>query len=233
MRIRESGGGVEPRSWPNLPRRAPCVNESRRAGPDGPAPTSCTGCRPTGTAEPFPNTFEDCCFPPWSATIPTVARDADDSLAVVVYREDGMWQSDVLPGKVSDDLDGLIGVLRQQPGENGAIGLVNVADEFFVAVRVRGEDVRVLLSDVTAAVAWDLARQVIDRLGLQAPAEEEVEDIWPAGDLAMFSDFGLDELELGVVLADIDAYADEMLVTLAGRIGFGEVYDRAVEAAAP
>jgi putative tRNA adenosine deaminase-associated protein len=232
MRIRESGGGVEPRSWPNLPRRAPCVNESRRAGPDGPAPTSCTGCRPTGTAEPFPNTSEDCCFPPWSATIPTVARDADDSLAVVVYREDGMWQSDVLPGKVSDDLDGLIGVLRQQPGENGAIGLVNVADEFFVAVRVRGEDVRVLLSDVTAAVAWDLARQVIDRLGLQAPAEEEVEDIWPAGDLAMFSDFGLDELELGVVLADIDAYADEMLVTLAGRIGFGEVYDRAVEAAA-
>lgn len=161
-----------------------------------------------------------------------MSRDADDSLAVVVYREDGMWQSGVLPEKVSDDLDGLIGVLRQQPAENGAIGLVNVADEFFVAVRVRGEEVSLLLSDVTAAVAWDLARQVVDRLGLQAPREEELEDIWPAGDLAMFSDFGLDELELGVVLADIDAYADEMLVTLASRIGFGDVYDRAVEAAA-
>lgn len=161
-----------------------------------------------------------------------MASDADDSLAVVVYREEGLWQSDLLPEKVSDDLDGLIAVLRQQPAENGAIGLVNVADEFFVAVRVRGEEVRLLLSDVTAAVAWDLARQVVDRLGMRAPGEEEVEDIWPAGDLAMFSDLGLDELELGVVLADIDAYADEMLVTLASRVGFGEVYDRAVEAAA-
>ena len=161
-----------------------------------------------------------------------MASDADDSLAVVVYREEGLWQSGLLPEKVSDDLDGLIAVLRQQPAENGAIGLVNVADEFFVAVRVRGEDVRLLLSDVTAAVAWDLARQVVDRLGLQAPGEEEVEDIWPAGDLAMFSDLGLDELELGVVLADIDAYADEMLVTLASKVGFGEVYDRAVEEAA-
>ena len=161
-----------------------------------------------------------------------MASDADDSLAVVVYREEGLWQSGLLPEKVSDDLDGLIAVLRQQPAENGAIGLVNVADEFFVAVRVRGEDVRLLLSDVTAAVAWDLARQVVDRLGLQAPGEEEVEDVWPAGDLAMFSDLGLDELELGVVLADIDAYADEMLVTLASKVGFGEVYDRAVEAAA-
>lgn len=161
-----------------------------------------------------------------------MASDADDSLAVVVYREEGLWQSGLLPEKVSDDLDGLIAVLRQQPAENGAIGLVNVADEFFVAVRVRGEDVRLLLSDVTAAVAWDLARQVVDRLGLQRPGEEEVEDIWPAGDLAMFSDLGLDELELGVVLADIDAYADEMLVTLASKVGFGEVYDRAVEAAA-
>ena len=161
-----------------------------------------------------------------------MARDADDSLAVVVYREEGLWQSGLLPEKVSDDLDGLIAVLRQQPAENGAIGLVNVADEFFVAVRVRGEDVRLLLSDVTASVAWDLARQVVDRLGLQTPGEEELEDIWPAGDLAMFSDFGLGELELGVVWADIDAYADEMLVALASRVGFGDVYDRAVEAAA-
>jgi putative tRNA adenosine deaminase-associated protein len=232
MRIRESGGGVEPRSWPNLPRRAPCVNESRRAGPDGPAPTSCTGCRPTGTAEPFPNTFEDCCFPPWSATIPTVARDADDSLAVVVYREDGRWQSGVLPEKVTDDLDGLVAVLRQQPAENGAIALVNVADEFFVAVRVRGEEVRLLLSDVTAAVAWDLARQVVRQLGMEPPGDDDLENVWPAGDLSIFTDLGLDEMELGAVLADLDAYADEMLIAIANRVGFVEVYDRAVEAAA-
>jgi putative tRNA adenosine deaminase-associated protein len=161
-----------------------------------------------------------------------MGRDTDDSLAVVVFREDGMWQSGLLPGRVSDDLDGLVTVLRQQPAENGAIGLVNVADEFFVAVRVRGDDVRLLLSDVTAAVAWDLARQVVARLGLNVPGEDELEDVWPAGDLSIFADLGLDEMELGAVLADLDAYADEMLFAVANRIGFAEVYDRAVEAAA-
>ena len=98
-----------------------------------------------------------------------MSGEAAESIAVVVYREDGAWQSGVLPERVGGDLDGLIQVLRQQPAENGAIGLVNVADEFFVALRVRGDDVRVMLSDVTAAVAWDLARQVVDRLGIDAP----------------------------------------------------------------
>jgi putative tRNA adenosine deaminase-associated protein len=139
----------------------------------------------------------------------------------------------VLPEKVTDNLDGLVAVLRQQPAENGAIGLVNVADEFFVAVRVRGEETRLLLSDVTAAVAWDLARQVVQQLGMDAPGEDDLEDVWPAGDLSIFSDLGLDEMELGAVLADLDAYADEMLLSIADRLGFAEVYDRALEAAAP
>jgi putative tRNA adenosine deaminase-associated protein len=161
-----------------------------------------------------------------------VGRDHEDSLAVVVFREDGVWHSGLLPERVTDDLDGLIAVLRQQPGENGAIGLVNVADEFFVALRVRADEVRMLLSDVTAAVAWDLARQVVDRLGIQPPGDDDLEDVWPAGDLSIFADLGVDEMELGAVLADLDAYADEMLGTVAGRLGFGEVYDRALEAAA-
>jgi putative tRNA adenosine deaminase-associated protein len=161
-----------------------------------------------------------------------VSRDTEDSLAVVVYREDGRWQSGVLPEKVTDDLDGLVAVLRQQPAENGAIALVNVADEFFVAVRVRGEEVRLLLSDVTAAVAWDLARQVVRQLGMEPPGDDDLENVWPAGDLSIFTDLGLDEMELGAVLADLDAYADEMLLAIANRVGFVEVYDRAVEAAA-
>lgn len=161
-----------------------------------------------------------------------MSRDSEDSVAVVVYREDGMWQSGVLPERVADDLDGLIGVARQQPGENGAIALVNVADEFFVAVRVRADDVRLLLSDVTAAVAWDLARQVVSRLGIDTPGDDDLEDVWPAGDMSIFADLGLDEMELGAILADLDAYADEMLLAVASRLGFGDVYDRAVEAAA-
>jgi putative tRNA adenosine deaminase-associated protein len=108
---------------------------------------------------------------------------------------------------------------------------VNVADEFFVAIRVRGGGVQALLSDVTAAVAWDLARQVVEHLGIQAPGDDELEDVWPVGDLSIFADLGLSEMELGAVLADLDAYADEMLLTVADRLGFADVYDRALDAA--
>ena len=126
-----------------------------------------------------------------------MSDEAEESIAVVVYREDGAWQSGVLPERVGGDLDGLIQVLRQQPAENGAIGLVNVADEFFVALRLRGDEVHLMLSDVTAAVDWDLARQVVDRLGIDAPTGDDPDDVWPAGDVGIFADLGLDEMELG------------------------------------
>jgi putative tRNA adenosine deaminase-associated protein len=159
----------------------------------------------------------------------TMSGEESESVAVVVYREDGAWQSGVLPERVNADLESLIQVLRQQPGETGAIGLVNVADEFFVAVRVRGEQVRVMLSDVTAASAWRLARQVVDRLGMQG-AGEDPDDIWPVGDVGIFADLGMDETELTIVLSDLDAYADEMLISVADKLGFADVYDRALEA---
>jgi putative tRNA adenosine deaminase-associated protein len=154
-----------------------------------------------------------------------------DTVAVVVYRDRGSWASDVLPERITDDLDALIRVLRQQPADNGAIALVNVADEFFVALRVSCGEVRMMLSDVSAAVAWDLARQVTDRLGIDAPDDEEAEDIWPAGDIGIFTDLGLNEIELSMLLDDLDAYADEMLLSVAGRLGFADVYDRALESA--
>jgi hypothetical protein len=37
-----------------------------------------------------------------------MGRDTEDSLAVVVFREEGVWESGLLPEKVTDDLDGLV-----------------------------------------------------------------------------------------------------------------------------
>lgn len=159
-----------------------------------------------------------------------MGSDSRDSVAVVIYRDAGVWQSGLLPQRVTDDLAGLVAVLRQQPADNGAIALVNVADEFFVAARVRGADVRLLLSDVTAAAAWDLAKQVVEALEIGPPGEGDMEEVWPAGDLSIFADLGLDELELAAVLADLDAYADEMLLTVAARLGAADVYDHALDA---
>ncbi len=153
-----------------------------------------------------------------------------EAYAVVVSREQGTWQVGVLPDAVTDDLDALIAAVWQQPGEHGAFALVDVADEFFVAVRVQQGRARVLLSDVTASAEWDLATQVVDHLGIDIPRDDALEEVVPAGDLGIFSDLGLDELELSALLSDLDAYADEMLSALARRLGFASAYERVVEA---
>lgn len=153
-----------------------------------------------------------------------------DAYAVIAFREEGTWQVGLLPDVLTDDLDGLIAAVRQQPGENGAFALVDVADEFFVVVRVQLGRVRLLLSDVTAAVAWDLAVQVLEHLDLDVPGDDDLEEVWPAGDLGIFDDMGLDEMEMGAILGDLDAYADEMLTLLARRLGFADAFERVVEA---
>ena len=150
--------------------------------------------------------------------------------AVVVARVEGAWEASQLPERLVEDFRGLLAALPQQVGDDGSvIGLVNVSDEFFVAVRIVGGETRVLLSDVTAAVAWDLAAEVVDYLGLERPGEEDLDDVWPAGDLSIFADLGLDEMELGALLSDLDAYADETLLLLARRLGFADAYERVVE----
>jgi putative tRNA adenosine deaminase-associated protein len=153
-----------------------------------------------------------------------------ESYAVLAVREDQRWQVGVLPEVLTDDLEGLIAAVRQQPGEMGSFALVDVADEFFVVVRVQMGRVRLLLSDVTAAVAWDLAAQVVEYLDLDIPADGDLEEVWPVGDMGVFSDMGLDEMEMGAILSDVDAYADEMLSALARRLGFGDEYERVVDA---
>jgi putative tRNA adenosine deaminase-associated protein len=105
-----------------------------------------------------------------------------------------------------------------------------VADDFFVAARVTGDGVRLLLSDVTAADEWPFAREVLERLGLPEPSDEDFDDIVPAGDLALLADLGLPEMELSLLLSDIDAYADEMLFSIARRLGFGDELERLVDA---
>lgn len=149
--------------------------------------------------------------------------------AVAITLEDGMWDCALLPERLAEDLQALLAALRQQPGEGGTIGFVNVSDEFFVAVRLLGGETRILLSDVTAAVAWDLAAQVCDLLGIERPGDDDMDEVWPAGDLSIFSDMGLDEMELGTLLGDLDAYADETLVMIARRLGFAEAYERVVD----
>jgi putative tRNA adenosine deaminase-associated protein len=152
--------------------------------------------------------------------------------SVVVYRDDDVWEVEVLPAALTEDLEALMLALRQRPGIGGTIGLAAVGDDFFVALRVIGADVSLFLSDLTASVDWPLAWQVLDYLDIPVPEDEDLDQVLPAGDMSIFADLGVDEMELGALSGDLDLFPDEVLASLARRLGFGPALERALDAAA-
>jgi putative tRNA adenosine deaminase-associated protein len=154
-----------------------------------------------------------------------------DDVAVIVYREDDAWEADILPTALTEDLAGLIHALRQQPSIGGTMGLVAVGDDFFVALRVIGGQVSVFLSDLTAALDWPLARQVLDHLEIDLADEEDLDQVLPVGDLSIFADLGIDEMDLGMLAGDLDLFPDEALAIIARKLGFGHALERALDVA--
>ena len=146
--------------------------------------------------------------------------------ALAAYREDGEWQLQEIASPAFESVDSLSHALRRLPGEGGAVGMVAVDEDFFVIVRVEGSSTRVLLSDVTAAEEWELARSAVDFLG--RPPDDDEEEQVPAGDLDLLGDLGMHAVDLAVLLDDVELYPDEMLSDVARRLGFGELFDDAV-----
>lgn len=143
--------------------------------------------------------------------------------ALAAYREDGVWQLEELADSVLVDLESLAAALRRFPGDGGSVGMVALDEDVFMIVRVSGPQVRVLLSDITAADEFDLARTAVAHLGLPFPEDEDEQ--LPAGDLDLLGDLGLHAMDLGVLLDDLDLYPDEVLSDVAGRLGFGPAFD--------
>ncbi len=146
--------------------------------------------------------------------------------ALAAFREDGAWQLQDIASPAFESVESLSHALRRLPGDAGAVGMVAVDEDFFVLVRVEGATTRVLLSDVTAADEWELAQSAIDFLGLPPPEDDDVEV--PAGDLDLLADLGLHAIDLGAILDDVELYPDEVLSDIAGRLGFGQLFDDTV-----
>jgi putative tRNA adenosine deaminase-associated protein len=161
----------------------------------------------------------------------TVPDVGETDFAIIVYREEEQWEADVLPTAVTADMEGLLQALRRQPSIGGTIGFAGVGDDFFVAVRILGEDVSLFLSDLTAAVDYPLARQVLDALDIPVPSDDELDQVLPAGDLSIFADLGLDEMELGAISADLDLYPEDAVIGVAERLRFGDAVERALDIA--
>ena len=146
--------------------------------------------------------------------------------ALVVYREENVWRLDEVSEDRLHDVESLTAELRRWPGDHGSLGLVSIDEDFFVLARVAGTRVRLLLSDVTAATEWPLARSVVETLNLPVPDEEA--DPEPAGDLGIVADLGLSAMDMGALLDDEDLYPDEALGDIAHKLGFGALFDDAV-----
>src|SRR5215470_16011216 len=149
----------------------------------------------------------------------TVAEVTSGDFCIAVYREDNVWEAEVLPVAVIASVESMIHALRQQPSIGGVIGLAAVGDDFFVITRVTGTHTAVFLSDLTASVDWPLARQV----------HEDLDQVLPVGDLSILADLGVDEMELCALSGDLDLFPDEVLTSLARRVGFDRAFDRALE----
>jgi putative tRNA adenosine deaminase-associated protein len=154
-----------------------------------------------------------------------------DGFAIAAFRDGPRWRAEPLPPAVLSDLGTLLQALRAQPPEGGPFVLACVDDEFFLVARQEGPRIALLLSDMTAAVEYSLAEQALARLGEDPPDDDELDEVWPVGDLELFTDLGLSEDEMQQILDDLDAYPDEMLETITERIGLGDAYARATELA--
>jgi putative tRNA adenosine deaminase-associated protein len=156
-----------------------------------------------------------------------VAEDTLVDFAVVVFREDGQWQVGPLPHRAAEDLAALLHAVRQQPSEGPTLAVCSYGDDFFLVVRPDGDGVRLMISDVTAAGDWPVAREALDLVGEVEPDDDE--NVAPAGDLELFADLGMSSMELVAICSDLELYPDEMLGQIAARIGFGPLFETVVD----
>ena len=156
---------------------------------------------------------------------------AQQGFGVAVYRESAEWRVEPLPPSVLEDLGVLVSALRSQPPEGGPFVIACVEEEFFVIARQDGPRISLLLSDLTAAVEFPLAEQAMARLGEDPPNDDELDEVWPVGDLELFSDLGVSEDDVEDILDDLDALPEEMLEAIMERLELGDSYARATDAA--
>jgi putative tRNA adenosine deaminase-associated protein len=140
---------------------------------------------------------------------------------LIAWHEDGRWTASGLVE--TRDIGLLIDSLKAQQTNGGAIAMIAIEDEFVIIARVLGDQMRMMISDVTYALDYDVASDLVEVLDLDFPEEED--EPAPAGDLDLLSDLGVGEMELLTILDDPELYPDEALEAIANRLGFGEQFN--------
>ena len=145
----------------------------------------------------------------------------EDDFGVIAWREDGVWRVSRLVN--TRDLGSIMDQVKAQTADGGSVALISIDEEFFLIVRGGGHTMQMMLSDVTYAIEYEIAADIIDALDLPFPEEED--DPQPAGDIEILADFGVSAMELEIMSDDLDAYPEDQIAALATRLGFGEQFD--------
>src|SRR5438128_1149232 len=157
------------------------------------------------------------------------------SYAVRVSRPGGRWRLELLAADAGDELPALERALGDPVAGDWPPPFVVVVDSrlYFVVLRHGpGGMVRPLISDATM-LEWVLAAEVVERYGIAVDTDgafDDDESGWPGGDLDVFADDGLPAEELRPIVTADDLWADEMVVRIAGRLGFADELRAAVSA---
>lgn len=149
--------------------------------------------------------------------------DTPAGFGVAVVREDGRWRCSTMHAATLTSLAVAETELRELRSTGAVFGLINVDDEFFVIIRPAPAGTRLLLSDATAALDYDLADEVLDELDADIDADD-LEDTEPfeEGDLGLLADIGLPEAVLSVIVDEPDCEVDEQLLRISREMGFEE-----------
>ncbi|GAA2571401.1 tRNA adenosine deaminase-associated protein [Mycolicibacterium diernhoferi] len=151
------------------------------------------------------------------------AANLPGGFGVAVVREDGKWRCTPMRKAVLNSLSAAETELRELRSAGAVFGLLNVDEEFFVIVRPAPAGTRLLLSDATAALDYDIAAEVLDKLDSDID-DEDLEDADPfeEGDLGVLSDIGLPDGVLGVIVSDEEMEIEEQITAIAQRLGFDD-----------
>ena len=143
----------------------------------------------------------------------------------IAWHEDGRWSVNSLAS--TRDIGSVIDSIKAQQTNGGAIALIAIEDEFVIIARALGDQMQMMISDVTYALDYEVAAELIEVLDLELPEEED--ESQPGGDLDLLNDLGVSEMELLSILDDTELYPDEQLEAIANRLGFGEQFNQVIE----
>ena len=143
----------------------------------------------------------------------------------IAWHEDGIW--DATPLASTRDIGLIIDALKNQQTNGGALALIAIEDEFVIIARSLGESIQIMISDITYAIDYEVAADLVEVLDLEFPEEDD--ESQPGGDLDLLHDLGVSDMELLTILDDTELYPDEQLEAIANRLGFGEQFNQVIE----